>query len=66
MPGKDCKPKNKQFYIREGNGFAIRSLPSGVKTFVYVYTLAGQRRQMNFGSYPEVSLTSSSVRKKLH
>jgi len=45
------KPKEKQYYVREGHGFAIRVLPSGVKTFLYIYTLKGARKQMNLGAY---------------
>jgi integrase len=51
LTGKDCQPKEKQFYVRENHGFAIRVLPSGVITFLYIYTLNGNRRQMNLGSF---------------
>jgi integrase len=45
------KPKGKQYYVRESHGFALRILPSGAKTFLYIYTLEGTRKQMNLGAY---------------
>ena len=55
LTGKDCQPKEKQFYVREKYGFTIRVLPSGVITFLYIYTLNGNRRQMNLGLFPRSS-----------
>jgi integrase len=62
LQGKDCRPRDKQFYIRERRGFAIRVLPTGAITFLYIYSINGKRRQMNFGNYPHVSL--ATARKK--
>lgn len=56
---KSLKPKEKQYYVREQRGFAVRVLPSGVKTFLYVYTINGTRRQLNLGNYPHVSLADA-------
>ncbi len=53
---KSLKPESKIYQVREGRGFAIRILPSGVKSWYYVYTLNGRRRQMCLGNYPDVSL----------
>lgn len=56
---RNLKPKNKEYWVREGQGFAIRVLPSGVKTWYYIYTNAdGKKRQMRLGdgNYPDVSL----------
>ena len=53
------KAKEKQFYVRESHGFAIRVLPSSVKTFLYIYTLNGARKQANLGTYPQVSLADA-------
>jgi len=39
------------YQIRESRGFGIRILPSGIKIFIYTYTLNGTRRQMNLGHY---------------
>lgn len=56
------KPKAKQYYKRASDGFAIRVLPSGVRTWLFIYTIAGKRRQMNLGDYPDISLAVASNR----
>lgn len=49
-----------QKYIRsEGNGFTIRILPSGSKTWLYIYGIDGKRREMNLGNYPDVTLETA-------
>lgn len=53
---KSLKPKSQMFQVREGRGFAIRILPSGVKIWYYIYNFQGKRRQLNLGNYPDVSL----------
>jgi integrase len=56
------KPEAKQYYQRESEGFTVRVLPSGVKTWLYIYTISGKRRQMNLGEYPDVSLADARER----
>ena len=53
---KSLKPEVEMYQIREGRGFTIRVLPSGVKTWYYIYNVNGKRRQMNLGNYPDKSL----------
>lgn len=53
------KPPEKEYCIREGHGFTLRVLPSGVKTFQYIYTLNGKRHRMNLGQYPAVTLAKA-------
>jgi integrase len=55
----NLKPEEKQYVKREGNGFAVRVLSSGQKTWLYIYTFDGIRRQMNLGSYPEKGLADA-------
>jgi len=56
---KNLKPEKEMYQIREGRGFAIRVLPSGVKTWYYIYDIDGKRRQMNLGNYPDKSLEAA-------
>ena len=48
--------------IREGNGFGIRVLPSGVKTWFYIYRYDGKRRFLNLGHYPAVTLADARIK----
>ena len=65
------KPEGKMVDIREGEGFGIRVLPSGVKTFFYIYRIDGQRRFLNLGHYDpkkagkdDASITVEEARSK--
>jgi integrase len=53
---RKLKPEEKKYLRSEGNGFSIRVMPSGVKTWLYVFAFGEKRREMNLGSYPEVTL----------
>jgi len=56
---KSMKPELKEYVCREGQGFAIRVLPSGEKVWYYIYTFEGRKRFMRLGSYPDVSLATA-------
>lgn len=64
----NLKPQDKQYYLWEGDGFAIRVTPAGLKTpngsktWLYIYTFKGKRREMNLGRYPDVSLAKARER----
>jgi integrase len=62
MTIKNLKPESKQYYKRESEGFAIRVLPTGLKAWLFIYTVAGKRRQMNLGDYPDVGLAKAKDR----
>jgi len=55
------KPKDKKFVIREGRGFAIQVLPSGTKTFLYIFELGKQKGYLQLGSYPTISLADARL-----
>lgn len=59
---RKLKPADKKIIRGEGNGFSIRVMPSGTKTWLYAYAIDGRRREMLLGNYPEVSL--ETARKK--
>lgn len=56
---QSLKPSEKEYFIREGHGFAIRVYPNGLKTFLYIYTFNGKRRRIGLGSYPLISLAAA-------
>lgn len=56
------KPQDKDFRVREGHGFAVRVLPSGVKRFEFIYTTEGKRRIMHLGNYPAVTLADARIK----
>jgi integrase len=58
----NLKPGAKQYIRRESGGFAIRVLPSGFKTWLFIYTVSAKRRQMNLGDYPDISLAKARER----
>ncbi|QXE86615.1 integrase arm-type DNA-binding domain-containing protein [Geomonas nitrogeniifigens] len=56
---KKLRPENKKYVRGEGNGFTIRVMPSGVKTWLYIYSFGDKRREMNLGGYPDVTLETA-------
>src|ERR1700693_5888749 len=48
---KNLKPEDKKVIRSEGNGFTLRVMPSGIKTFLYIYSIDGRRREMSLCSY---------------
>jgi len=59
---RKLKPAVSDYSRSEGNGFTCRVMPSGSKTWLYLYVFDGTRRKMNLGSYPEVSLEKARRR----
>lgn len=59
MMVRKIKPTDKKQYRSEGNGFTIRVMPSGVKTWLYRYDFDGRRRELNLGVYPDVPLETA-------
>lgn len=59
---RNLKPTDKKYYLREAAGFTIRVLPSGVKTWLFIYTFEGKRKEMNLGLYPDVKLVDARVK----
>ena len=56
---KNLKASVKDYWAREGHGFAIRVLPSGEKLWYFIYTIQGRKRYMWLGNYPTVSLATA-------
>jgi len=56
------KPREKDYYVREGKGFSIRIFPSAIKTWYFIYTVDRRKRFMALGNYPEVSIDDARER----
>lgn len=56
---KKLKPETSEYRKSEGNGFTIRVMPSGFKSWLYLYVIDGRRRCLNLGQYPEVTLEAA-------
>lgn len=56
---KNLKPADKKYYLREADGFTVRVMPSSVKTWLFVYTFDGKRKEMNLGQYPHISVAEA-------
>lgn len=59
---RNLKPAGKKYIKAEGYGFTVRVMPSGVKTWLYVYAFEGKRREMNLGNYPDVTLEAARAK----
>lgn len=59
---QSIKPDEKKKLIREGRGFALQVMPSGIKTFLYIYTFQGKRKNLFLGKYPYLTLAAARIR----
>lgn len=55
------KPQEKKYVLREGRGFAIQILPSGTKTFMYIFELNKSKGYLFLGTYPSTTLAKARV-----
>ncbi|EKE00848.1 MAG: hypothetical protein ACD_21C00265G0002 [uncultured bacterium] len=58
---KNLKPKKTPYDLREGSGqgFAIRIMPSGHKSWLFFYFFEGKKQRMTLGAYPATSLAEA-------
>lgn len=56
------KPEDKKQVIRERRGFCLQVLPSGTKSFLYIYLFQGKKKNLYLGQYPHVSLAEARVK----
>ena len=59
---RKLKSIDKKYIRGEGNGFNVRVMPSGVKTWLYLFSIGSKRREMKLGNYPEVTLEAARVK----
>lgn len=53
------KPEDKLYFVREARGFTVRVMPSGFKTFLYIYEMKGKKVHLNLGVYPQTSVAEA-------
>ena len=57
------KPKAERYEIWEGGtGLGIRILPSGHKSWVFMYRIDGKARRVTLGKYPNLTLAKARVK----
>jgi integrase len=58
---KNLKTRNAPYDLREGSGqgFAIRVMPSGHKSWVFIYHFESKKQRMTLGAYPAISLADA-------
>lgn len=56
------KSRDKKFIVREGRGFALQVLPSGTKSFIYIFQLNKHKGYFPLGNYPAISLSEARLR----
>ena len=53
---KKLAPKGSAYDVREGEGFGIRVLPSGSKSWFFMYHFDGRKKRLTLGRYPHATL----------
>jgi integrase len=58
---RNLKKKSKKYYVRKEGGLTIQVMPTGSKTWLYIYAspLDGKRRFLNLGEYPSGAASSA-------
>jgi len=59
---KSLKPKTAKYQIRENTGFAVRVMPTGSKTFLFIYETSGKRKELNLGAYPYTGIAEARTK----
>lgn len=56
------KPAEKEYLVSDGDGLFMRVLPTGKKTWQFVYTQGSRRRKLSLGDVADVSLAAARER----
>lgn len=54
-----ARPAEKEYLLSDGDGLFMRVLPSGKKTWQFIYTQGPRRRKLTLGDVADVSLASA-------
>ncbi len=55
------KPKDKEYFIADGGGLALRVRPNGQKAWFYRYRYDGRARKTQIGVFPNLSLKDARI-----
>lgn len=56
---KNIKPKDKAYFVSDGDNLLIKIMPNGTKFFIYEYKEKDKRRRLTLGKYDEMSLSEA-------
>ena len=56
---KNIKPKDKAYFVSDGDKLLIKIMPNGTKFFIYEYKEKDKRRRLTLGKYDEMSLSEA-------
>ena len=59
---RSLQPQEKEYSVREVEGFVLRVRPSGAKSYYYIYDFNGKRCKMLLGTWPATGI--AEARKK--
>ncbi|MDD5276078.1 MAG: Arm DNA-binding domain-containing protein [Methylovulum sp.] len=54
-----AKPKDKDYTINDGGGLVLLVKSSGVKTWRFIYRIAGKQNRLGVGAYPDTPLEAA-------
>lgn len=61
---KKLKPQDKDYWVRDGDGLALRVYPTGAKNWHYIYTNNdGKKCYLPLGEYPDIGLADARQRR---
>ncbi|MBD0788437.1 tyrosine-type recombinase/integrase [Vibrio sp. Y2-5] len=60
---KEAKPKEKEYYLVDGNGLKLRIKPNGTKSWLFNYykPFSNKRTNLGLGVYPNLSLANARI-----
>ena len=60
---KNLKPKDKPYFVGDGNNLLVKIMPSGDKFFIYEFRDGSSRHRLTLGKFGEISLSEARDKK---
>jgi integrase len=61
LAARKLKPKDKEYFLADGGGLALRVRSKGQKAWFYRYRFDGRPRKMQIGLFPDLSLKDARI-----